>query len=173
MSFIMYPDVMTEYIQRQNEYGPVPLLDTPIFFQGMHIGQSIDLQLGRGKSVIIVLREISEADEAGQRSLFFDINGQSEEVIVYDVNAQVTKAKKIKADPTKAEQMGATMAGSVIEVQVEAGQKVQQGDNLIVTEAMKMETALRAPFDATIKKIYATPEMQIETGDLLIELEKE
>ncbi|WP_286102898.1 pyruvate carboxylase [Pediococcus pentosaceus] len=173
MSFIMYPDVMTEYIQRQNEYGPVPLLDTPIFFQGMHIGQRIDLQLGRGKSVIIVLREISEADEAGQRSLFFDINGQSEEVIVYDVNAQVTKVKKIKADPTKAEQIGATMAGSVIEVQVEAGQKVQRGDNLIVTEAMKMETALRAPFDATIKKIYATPEMQIETGDLLIELEKE
>ena len=173
MSFIMYPDVMTEYIQRQNEYGPVPLLDTPIFFQGMHIGQRIDLQLGRGKSVIIVLREISEADEAGQRSLFFDINGQSEEVIVYDVNAQVTKVKKIKADPTKAEQIGATMAGSVIEVQVEAGQKVQQGDNLIVTEAMKMETALRAPFDATIKKIYAIPEMQIETGDLLIELEKE
>ncbi|MDE3750589.1 biotin/lipoyl-containing protein, partial [Pediococcus pentosaceus] len=72
-----------------------------------------------------------------------------------------------------AEQIGATMAGSVIEVQVEAGQKVQQGDNLIVTEAMKMETALRAPFAATIKKIYATPEMQIETGDLLIELEKE
>ena len=139
----------------------------------MHIGQRIDLQLGRGKSVIIVLREISEADEAGQRSLFFDINGQSEEVIVYDVNAQVTKVKKIKADPTKAEQIGATMAGSVIEVQVEAGQKVQQGDNLIVTEAMKMETALRAPFDATIKKIYAIPEMQIETGDLLIELEKE
>jgi pyruvate carboxylase len=173
MSFILYPDVVVDYVQRQAEFGPMPLLDTPIFFRGMRIGQRIDLQLGRGKSVIVVLREISEADEAGQRSLFFDINGQNEEVIVHDVNAQVTKEKRRKAEPTNEEQIGATMAGSVVEVQVEVGQKVHRGDNLIVTEAMKMETALRAPFDAVVKKIYATAEMQIETGDLLIELKKE
>lgn len=172
MSFILYPDVMADYVNRRAEFGPMPLLDTPVFFRGMRIGQRVDLKLGKGQSTIVVLREISDANEDGQRSLFFDVNGQNEEVIIHDINAKITKEQRQKAEPTNDEQIGATMAGSVVSVEVEVGQKVQQGDNLIVTEAMKMETAIRAPFNATIKKIYAKNEMQIETGDLLIELTK-
>lgn len=173
MSFILYPDVMADYVNRQAEFGPMPLLDTPTFFRGMRIGQRVDLQLGKGQSIIVVLREISDANEDGQRSLFFDVNGQNEEVIIHDINAKVTKEQRRKAEPTNDSQIGATMAGSVVSVEVEVGQQVAQGDNLIITEAMKMETAIRAPFNATIKKIHAKNEMQIETGDLLIELTKE
>ncbi|AEV94404.1 pyruvate carboxylase [Pediococcus claussenii] len=170
ISNILYPDVFSDYVQRIKQFGPMTLLDTPTFFAGMRVGERIDLRLGKGRSVIIVLREISQPNDDGQRSLFFEVNGQAEEVVVQDMNASVTNERAKKAEPTNKDQIGATMPGSVVEVLVEKGQMVHKGDNLIVTEAMKMETMIHAPFDAKVKHIYASSGMQIENGDLLVEL---
>ena len=40
----------------------------------------------------------------------------------------------------------------------------------MVTEAMKMETTIEAPFDAEIKEIFVIKGEAIQTQDLLIEL---
>lgn len=42
----------------------------------------------------------------------------------------------------------------------------------MITEAMKMETTVQAPFDGVVKEIYASNSEPISPGDLLIELEK-
>ncbi|GEP18826.1 pyruvate carboxylase [Pediococcus argentinicus] len=172
LSYILYPDVFMDYSKRQEDFGPVTLLDTPTFFQGMRKGERVEFHLSQGRAAIIVLREISAADENGDRSLFFEVNGQSEEVIVHDNNAVVTTTQVPKAEPTDDSQIGATMAGSVVNVLVEKGQEVHKGDDLIVTEAMKMETTIRAPFDARVKKVIAHDGMQIASGDLLVKLTK-
>ncbi|MDQ0879718.1 pyruvate carboxylase [Peribacillus sp. V2I11] len=80
--------------------------------------------------------------------------------------------QKWKADPKNKEQLGATMPGTVIRVVVEKGDQVKQGDHLIITEAMKMETTVQAPFSGTIKDIYVKDGEAISTGDLLIEITK-
>jgi len=49
---------------------------------------------------------------------------------------------------------------------------VKQGDHLIITEAMKMETTVQAPFSGTIQSIYVKDGEAISTGDLLIEISK-
>ena len=38
------------------------------------------------------------------------------------------------------------MPGTVIKVVVEKGDQVKRGDHLMITEAMKMETTVQAPF---------------------------
>jgi pyruvate carboxylase len=65
------------------------------------------------------------------------------------------------------------MPGTVVKVVVEKGEKVVRGDHLMITEAMKMETTVQAPFSGVVKDIYVTSGDGILTGDLLIELTKE
>lgn len=76
----------------------------------------------------------------------------------------------MKAEPTNREQIGATMSGSVLEVLVKKGDKVKKGDTLMITEAMKMETAIEARFDGEIAHIYVANGDSIASGDLLIEV---
>lgn len=63
------------------------------------------------------------------------------------------------------------MAGNVLSVHVENGQAVKQGDVMIVTEAMKMETTVQAPFDGTVKFVHVAAGEAVAGGDLLIEVE--
>ena len=49
---------------------------------------------------------------------------------------------------------------------------MKKGDALVVTEAMKMETTIQAPFNGTIKQVTVVNGDAIATGDLLIEIEK-
>ena len=49
---------------------------------------------------------------------------------------------------------------------------MERGDHLLITEAMKMETTVQAPFTGTVKDIYVSSGDSIQTGDLLIELER-
>jgi len=61
------------------------------------------------------------------------------------------------------------MPGLVKQVAVSAGQGVQEGDQLLMLEAMKMEHILRAPRDCVIEEVLCHLEQQVQAGDLLIQ----
>ena len=105
--------------------------------------------------------------------MYFDVNGTPVEISVQDESAQVTTVQRRKAEPTNPSEIGATMAGNVLSVHVENGQTVKQGDVLIVTEAMKMETTVQAPFDGTVKFVHVADGEVVAGGDLLIEMNPE
>ena len=72
--------------------------------------------------------------------------------MIKDESIKSSVVTKVKADPKNENQIGATMPGTVIKVVVEKGDQVKQGDHLIITEAMKMETTVQAPFSGTITR---------------------
>ena len=61
----MYPQVFLDYQKAYNQFGDVTLLDTPTFFQGIRLGETINVQIERGKTLIIRLDEIGEPDIEG------------------------------------------------------------------------------------------------------------
>ena len=63
------------------------------------------------------------------------------------------------------------MPGTVLQVATAEGTRVRRGEHLLITEAMKMETTIQAPFDGVVKKIHVTAGDSIAPGDLLIEME--
>jgi 3-methylcrotonyl-CoA carboxylase alpha subunit len=65
----------------------------------------------------------------------------------------------------------ATMPGKVIAVKAVPGQAVKKGDEVVVVEAMKMENALRAPRDGTIKTVAVKVGDMVGPGETLVELE--
>ncbi|MCM4158168.1 acetyl-CoA carboxylase biotin carboxyl carrier protein subunit [Gramella sp. AN32] len=65
----------------------------------------------------------------------------------------------------------APMPGLILEVNVQEGDEVKQGDYLLVLEAMKMENTLTAPRDGIVKSISIGKGNTVEKGQLLIEME--
>ena len=64
----------------------------------------------------------------------------------------------------------APMPGKVVRVLVSAGDRVEAGQALVVLEAMKMETILRAEIAGTVSAIGAEPGVMVDAGVVLIEL---
>ncbi|MGG5309472.1 MULTISPECIES: pyruvate carboxylase [Enterococcus] len=170
LSYLMYPQVFLDYQTAYNQFGDVTLLDTPTFFQGIRLGETVNVQIEKGKILIIRLDEIGEPDIEGNRVLFFNLNGQRREITIKDTSIVSAVKTRRKAEPTNREQIGATMSGSVLDVLVKKGDTVKRGDTLMVTEAMKMETAIEAPFDGEIAHLYVVAGDPIASGDLLIEV---
>ena len=65
-------------------------------------------------------------------------------------------------------QIVAPMPGSIVNINVSAGQAVKAGDVLIVLEAMKMETDITAPCDGVVKQIVTSKGATVNTDDVLL-----
>ena len=67
-------------------------------------------------------------------------------------------------------QVKSPLPGSVIKVLVSEGQAVKKGDTLLTLESMKMENAIMAEQDGTVKQIAVTAGQNVMQDDLLIVL---
>ncbi len=173
ISYALYPKVYEQYVKTYEQFGNVAILDTPTFFFGMRDNEKIEIEIDKGKILIIQLKTITNPDENGVRTVFFDMNGQARRIQVKDENIQASHLAKPKADKTDSSHIGAQMPGTIIEVKVAEGEQVEAGQSLIISEAMKMETTIQAPFKGTIKKVHVSANDSIESQDLLIEIEAE
>lgn len=171
ISSVLYPKVYEQYLQTYQQFGNVSLLDTPTFFFGMRPDETVEIEIDTGKRLIIKLQVISEPDENGMRKVYFEMNGQSRIVNIKDEKASTNAAVRPKADKQNNNHIGAQMPGTVTDVKVSVGDEVKMNDPLLITEAMKMESTVQAPFDAVVKAIHVSSEDSIETGDLLVEIE--
>ena len=62
------------------------------------------------------------------------------------------------------------LAGKVVSIGVQVGQKVNEGDELMVLEAMKMNTHVYAPGAGTVTGILVQPGDNVEEGQSLATL---
>lgn len=63
------------------------------------------------------------------------------------------------------------IAGTVLQVKVKAGDEVKNGQELVVIEAMKMETAIAAPRDGKVKAVPVAAGDSVRESQLLVEFE--
>jgi pyruvate carboxylase len=171
ISNALYPKVFMDYNKFCDQYGDLSVLDTPTFFYGMKLGEETSVEIEQGKTLIVKLVSISEPKNDGTRVVYFELNGQSREIVIQDNSLKSMIDSKPKVDKTNEKHIGATMPGTVIKVICEKGKKVDKGDYLLITEAMKMETTIQAPFAGVIKDIHVNNGEAIAVDDLLIEFE--
>ena len=64
----------------------------------------------------------------------------------------------------------AFIPGTIVDIMVKQGQKVSNGEPLLLLEAMKMRNIIAAPKDAKIKKLWVKKTDMVFKNQLLIEL---
>ena len=106
-----------------------------------------------------------------------------QEPVVVDLGAAAvaTEAKRVDTPPTSASTGSADtndenvvrspLPGVILSVDVHVGESVAAGTKVCVIEAMKMEQALLAPKDGTIKTIHVKQGQNVLIGDAIAELD--
>ena len=104
------------------------------------------------------------------------VNGQSYVVQVTDGGdiSNVAAASSAPAAPAPATSAGepvpAPLAGNIFKVKVSVGQQVQEGDVIVILEAMKMETEVRAAKSGTVTSITVKEGDAVKVGDTLLSI---
>uniref|UniRef100_A0A8C7B9N4 Pyruvate carboxylase n=1 Tax=Neovison vison TaxID=452646 RepID=A0A8C7B9N4_NEOVI len=171
LSAAIYPDVFAHFKDFTATFGPLDSLNTRLFLQGPRIAEEFEVELERGKTLHIKALAVSDLNRAGQRQVFFELNGQLRSILVKDTQAMKEMHFHPKALKDVKGQIGEPMPGKVIDVKVAAGAKVAKGQPLCVLSAMKMETVVTSPMEGTVRKVHVTTDMTLEGDDLILEIE--
>ena len=171
LSHLLYPDLFADYEAHWRQYGDTTIIPTRNFFYGLQPGEEIAVHIEAGKTLIIRYLTTGDVREDGRRTVFFELNGQPREVTIVDRRAAVKVEPRPKAEPGNPCHVAAPMPGKVSTVAVRKGQPVRAGQRLFSLEAMKMETAVSSPVEATVADVLVTVGTLVEAGDLLVVLE--
>uniref|UniRef100_A0A4W4GQM3 Pyruvate carboxylase n=1 Tax=Electrophorus electricus TaxID=8005 RepID=A0A4W4GQM3_ELEEL len=156
MSAAMYPKVFQEFKEFTANFGPVDCLSTRLFLEGPKIAEEFEVELERGKTLHIKALALGDLNKAGQREVFFELNGQLRSVLVKDTLAMKEMHFHPKALKDVRGQVG--------------GQRVEKGQPLCVLSAMKMETVVNSPLAGTVAKVYVKADSSLEGDDLILEI---
>ena len=99
------------------------------------------------------------------------VNGKSYTVEVAQsgqLAAVAPAAAAAGAAPSGGEPVNASLAGNIFKVHVSPGDAVNEGDPLLIVEAMKMETVVPAPRSGTVTEVFVADGDKVSVGDALV-----
>jgi pyruvate carboxylase len=154
-------------MKHKKQFGNTSVIPTSNYFFGMNTGEEIYVAIEPGKTLIIRYFTLSEPNEKGYRTVYFELNGQPRSVDIKDHSIAVDDLAKEMADSSNKEHVAAPIPGLLVDVAVTEGIKVQKGAKLCTIEAMKMETVIYADQTGTVNKILASAGENIDANQLL------
>jgi oxaloacetate decarboxylase alpha subunit len=152
LTYALFPQVGLKFLQNRNNpdaFEPVPTGKPAV--PTNDAGEEIYTVEVEGKSYTVTVAA------GGDISGIASVGGQSE-----------SAAAAVPA--TGGEPVAAPLAGNVVKVLVKPGQKVSEGESIVVLEAMKMETSVSAPSDGTIVEVRVQAGDSCTVGDVLVTL---
>ncbi|GEQ70388.1 hypothetical protein JCM33374_g4065 [Metschnikowia sp. JCM 33374] len=165
-SYVMYPKVYEAFRGIVEKYGDLSVLATRYFLKPLDVGEEMVVDIEQGKTLVIKLLAVGEISKAtGTREVFFELNGEMRSVTIEDKKVSVETVSRPKA--TQPNEVGAPMAGVVIETRVKKDQEVKKGDPIAVLSAMKMEMIISSPVSGKVGDILIKEGDSVDSGDLI------
>ncbi|WP_235734662.1 pyruvate carboxylase [Nocardioides alcanivorans] len=149
---LLFPGPSATYRESVEQYGALTLLPTLEYLYGLRPGHEHVVELEAGKTLLITLESISEADERGFRTVMCTINGQLRPITVRDRSIASETPARERADTSRPGQVAAPYAG-VVTVLVSEGSHVEAHDVVATIEAMKMEAQITAPVAGVVQRV--------------------
>ncbi len=175
LAYALYPKVFEEYVEYVSVNGSLSKMGSDIFFYGINEGETCEVELEEGKTLVIKLLEIGRLEEDGYRTLYYEVNGMRRATRLKDEDSYIitsgqAESEVIMADPDDEKEIGASIPGNIIKVLVKEGDEVKANQTIAVIEAMKMETNVASPVDGVVETVLVKEEQSVQTGELLAKL---
>lgn len=125
-----------------------------------------------GKVYKVEVEEVGgNESSAGTISVPQPVAAKVKEELVSQKSVKTTSSPapaKAPAVAVAGEQVVAPMPGKVLQLKVKEGDSVNEGDTLLILEAMKMENEIAANTSGSVKKINVAVNDMVDTGDVLM-----
>ncbi|WP_282006170.1 pyruvate carboxylase [Propioniciclava sinopodophylli] len=164
---LLFPGPTKDFEEATEKYSDLSVLTTRQFLHGLEPGIEHEVPIERGKTLLMSLQAIGEADERGLRPVMATVNGQVRQVLVRDLGVQSSVVAAERANPDDPGQVPAPFSG-VVTLTVAAGDTVAVGDQVATIEAMKMEASITSPVAGTVQRVALQQSQTVEGGDLLL-----
>ncbi|WP_248723178.1 acetyl-CoA carboxylase biotin carboxyl carrier protein subunit [Seonamhaeicola sp. ML3] len=107
-----------------------------------------------------------------KKSYQIKINNTSYNVDIHDdLDLLIKKMGFASGNSQKINSIKAPMPGLILEINVKAGQTIEENDNILILEAMKMENVITSPRDGIVKSVHVKKGDAVDKNHLLIEFE--
>lgn len=172
-SYTMYPKVFEDFRKTVDKYGDLSVVPTQNILAPPEIGKQFNIELEPGKILVLKCLAVGElSTQTGTREVYFEVNGEMRKVTVEDRLAAVETVSRAKADPHNPNEVGAPMAGVVVEVRISPDHEVKKGDPLMVMSAMKMEMVISSPVSGKVGDLLVKAGDSVDGSDLLCKIVK-
>ena len=177
LTYAMFPDIGRKFLEERaaGTLKPEALLPIPQAgaasapsAEGVPTEFVVDVH---GESYRIDITGVGVKND-GKRHFYLAVDGMPEEVVFEPLNQFVSGEGSGRRKQASAPgDVSTTMPGNIVEVLVKAGDKVVEGQPVLIAEAMKMETEVQAPIAGTVKKVHVAKGDRVNPGEVLIEIE--
>ncbi|WP_192035390.1 sodium-extruding oxaloacetate decarboxylase subunit alpha [Halomonas sp. YLGW01] len=155
LTYALFPQIGLKFLKNRDNpeaFEPVPEAGVPAK-AGAAAGPETYTITVNGKQYVV---EVAEG-------------GEIEQVQVKGEGGQVAAPASAPA-PSSGETVSAPLAGNIFKVNVKPGDQVAEGDVVIILEAMKMETEVRAASAGTVSAVNVKEGDSVSVGDALVVL---
>ena len=124
IAYCLYPQVVEDFLAGYETYGDISQMPSDIFFYGMDRGESMEMSIEEGKTLMIKYIGPGERNDDGTLELQFELNGSRRNVLIRDPHAEVEAEQIRLASAEDKSEIGATIMGAVSRIAVKPGDKV-------------------------------------------------
>ncbi len=175
LTYAMFPDIGREFLEQRAAGTLVPEPLEPPSSDEERTPRATEFNVTlHGETYHIKVTGAGHRTDH-RRPLFLTVDGIPEEVMVetLDASSEEERGRENQSESgrpraTAPGDVTTSMPGTIVEVLVHEGDRVEAGDPVLITEAMKMETEIQAPISGTIERINVNKGDNVNPDEALI-----
>jgi biotin carboxyl carrier protein len=138
-------------------------------------GRTVQVDAARsGRTIYSILEDGKQfeviIDETGAHGFDVLVGGQLLHLQAFDERTRLLSATA-KASASGPQRVESEMPGKVVKIAAPVGTPVQEGQGVVILEAMKMENEIKSPIDGVITELGVAEGQTVEGGVLLFVVE--
>lgn len=173
LTYAMFPDQAKTYLEQRRDgtLQPEPLEPIPTGASGGGVSTKFKITV-HGESYDIHVTGANPTGE-NERRFYMTVDGVPEEIHLASLGEDGEGARSSggRATATKEGHVTTSMPGNIVDVLVSEGDQVQAGDPVLIIEAMKMETEVKATIAGTVASVAIKKGDRVVPGEVLVEIE--
>lgn len=175
VTYLQHPNDAVEFFKFEEKYGRTYVLPPSIFLRrgGFKLGETLKFKDHDGKDHIIEIGP-KQKNEDGDFNIYLNVD-HHQRVYIMENDSQPqggvaktpTLSKKEIENLALVGDVRAPFAGNICDVKVEENQEIKAGDQLVILEAMKMQTPVISQISGTVVEVFADLGDTVQMGDKL------